>query len=570
MGYKIKRFSVFSLEDRFFGEDEYDNEGRRKDSNGWVAPTLIGSGLAAGGFYGARKGMLGEGLQKSANNAWGSLGNALGNQGMIDSAANDYVKGLEGDAATKAKNEFLDKHKIVEEQQAAPQTQQNSNGNQTQQNQTQQNQTQQNQTQQKKGRGEKYRRYRQQQKGGKTPQPKNTTPNKGGGFFGSIFGGVKKGLKKAGSGLKTGVAYIGKSMKNIGQKIVNSNAYGSGPTITTTYTPTVKVDNLKNPSQNHAGLKSSVKNGEYLPSVMKKERLVREKVHGPVYTKKDRERDIANYKKSKEEKARIGRERAKEIAIQREQQKKAKLVNQQKAAIEKRGNLVENFDLSKYQNRGTPISRVKSYKPVSDPRAEYAARQARKAAGAQAYAAKGFKRVIKRGRRFSDTISYRIPRFSQRLFADSEKKDSGMGTLGKVTMGLAATAATYHGARHGMLGNTMRRATNTLHGNIGKYIGSQRMMDSAAVNYAKGDIQKPSMYKRLTSQSTRQQYDADLKKSAEGFMNNLNKPSTTTTQPATQQPATGGSTTTTTTQPVNTTTNQGTFPQSVVDSQYGF
>ena len=73
--------------------------------------------------------MFGESLQKTSNNAWGSLGNMVGSQSMIDSAANDYTKGLEGDAATKAKNEFLDKHKIVEEQPAQASASQN---NQTQ------------------------------------------------------------------------------------------------------------------------------------------------------------------------------------------------------------------------------------------------------------------------------------------------------------------------------------------------------------------------------------------------------------------------------------------------------
>jgi hypothetical protein len=174
-------------------------------------------------------------------------------------------------------------------------------------------------------------------------------------------------------------------------------------------------------------------------------------------------------------------------------------------------------------------------------------------------------------------VSYRIPRFSQKLFADSEKKDSG-STLGKIVTGTALAAGTFYGARKGMLGNTLRRGSNTLYGQVGKMVGSESMVNSAAANYAKGAVKNPGAFTRMTNSSARDAYQNDLAKSATEFKTNLMTPK----QPANPAPApaSGGSTTNTTTQPVTTTTtttkpvpdtsNQSTYPQPAVGGQYGF
>lgn len=600
--YRVKRFSI--SEDRFFNDDYYE-DGRKSNSSGsnWVMPTLAGAGLAAGGFYGARKGIFGEGLQKTANNAWGSLGNMVGSQSMIDSAANDYTKGLEGAAATKAKNEFLDKHKIVEEQPTQAPAPQN---NQTQPQATESKpaqpkqdsssvpQNNQGQKTTKRGDGSGYRRYRQSRRGqspAPVPKPQNTG-GKGGSILGGIFSGIKNVGKKVGSGITSGFAYIGRGAKNIKNTFNNSSGVN---------------DTIRILTNKHAGLQQSVavskdKVGSkftsgkgYMPSVMAKERQIREKVHGPIITKKEQQQAAQNYKKTKEENKRIGRERAKQIAEQRLQDKKAEQIKQQKSAIEKRGHLVENFDLSKYTAKpGTTANYTNSkVKPTltSDPRAEYAARMANKKAGADLYKAEGYKNVTKRVRpktSFQNAVrrrtfhsdfgivSYRIPRFSQRLFADSEKKDSG-STLGKIITGTALAAGTFYGARKGMLGNTLRRGSNTLYGQMGKMVGSENMINSAAANYAKGAVKKPGVFTRMTNSSARDAYQNDLAKSATEFKTNLMTPK----QPASPAPvpATSGSTTSTTTQPVTTTTttkpvpdtsNRSTYPQPTVGGQYGF
>lgn len=73
----------------------------------------------------------------------------------------------------------------------------------------------------------------------------------------------------------------------------------------------------------------------------------------------------------------------------------------------------------------------------------------------------------------------------QRAFSEDEKK--GMSTSAKVALGTAATAAlTFAGARRGMLGGKAQVATNTMWGNMGKTLGSQGMMNSAAKGIGSG------------------------------------------------------------------------------------
>lgn len=563
--YRVKRFSI--SEDRFFNDDYYE-DGRKSNSSGsnWVMPTLAGAGLAAGGFYGARKGMFGESLQKTANNAWGSLGNMVGSQSMIDSAANDYTKGLEGDAATKAKNEFLDKHKIVEEQptsQPAPQNNQpqsqpteskpTTNGGvgdkpvQQKPDATVDTQNNKNQKTTKKGDGSTYRRYRQNRRGqGQPPvtpqsQPKPQNTNRGGSIFGSIFGGIKKTARKVGSGISSGFAYIGRGAKNIGQKIVNVNAYGNGSSIGSTY---IAPSTNRITSGQHAGLQSSVgqKGGKgYMPSVLAMRNEVHERYHGK--NMKDASiKEINAFEKERQQMIEKAR---------RQQKKKTDKLNkkflQRKKTIENRGYLVPNFDVTRYTVKPGTVASYKKPQPVSDPRAEYAARMANKKAGADLYKAEGYKNVTKRVRPktsfqtavkrrtfHSDfgIISYKIPRFSQRLFADSEKKDSG-STLGKIVTGTALAAGTFYGARKGMLGNTLRRGSNTLYGQVGKMVGSESMVNSAAANYAKGAVKNPGAFTRMTNSSARDAYQNDLAKSATEFKTNLMTPK----QPANPAPA---------------------------------
>jgi hypothetical protein len=620
--YRVKRFSI--SEDRFFNDDYYE-DGRKSNSSGsnWVMPTLAGAGLAAGGFYGARKGMFGESLQKTANNAWGSLGNMVGSQSMIDSAANDYTKGLEGDAATKAKNEFLDKHKIVEEQPAQAPAPQN---NQTQSQATESKpaqpkqdsslapQNNQGQKTTKRGDGSSYRRYRQGMRGqspAPAPKPQNTG-GKGGSILGGIFSGIKNAGKRVGSGITSGFAYLGRGAKRIKNTFNNSTGVN---------------DTYRILTNKHAGLQQSVavvndKVGSkftsgkgYMPSVMARKNEIKKKVYGPEITKKDRAQMVVDYNR-KQQKKLEGRERAREIAIQRAKAKGgnvstttskvqspstieltpqmihdsyAKSPQGQKAAIEKRGHLVENFDVSKYRVKpGTTANYANQggVRSVSDPRAEYAARMAKKQAGAELYGTQyknvtkrvrpktSFQTAVKRRTFHSDfgIVSYRIPRFSQKLFADSEKKDSG-STLGKIVTGTALAAGTFYGARKGMLGNTLRRGSNTLYGQVGKMVGSESMVNSAAANYAKGAVKNPGAFTRMTNSSARDAYQNDLAKSATEFKTNLmtpKQPANPAPAPASggsTSPAGGGSTTTSTTstKPVS---DQNTSP--AVGGQYGF
>lgn len=619
--YRVKRFSI--SEDRFFNDDYYE-DGRKSNSSGsnWVMPTLAGAGLAAGGFYGARKGVFGEGLQKTANNAWGSLGNMVGSQSMIDSAANDYTKGLEGDAATKAKNEFLDKHKIVGEQPTqAPASQNNQTQSQATESKPAQpkpDNTQNNQGQKttKRGDGSRYRQYRRERTPSSQPKPQNTG-GKGGSILGGIFSGIKNAGKKVGSGITSGFAYLGRGAKRIKNTFNNSTGVN---------------DTYRILTNKHAGLQQSVAvvkdsvgskftSGKgYMPSVMARKNEIKKKVYGPEITKKDRAQMVVDYNR-KQQKKLEGRERAREIAIQRAKAKGgnifttttsqvptieltpqmihdsyAKSPRGQKAAIEKRGHLVENFDVSKYRVKPGTTANYSSQggvRSVSDPRAEYAARMAKKQAGAELYGTQyknvtkrvqpktSFQTAVKRRTFHSDfgIVSYRIPRFNQKLFADSEKKDSG-STLGKIVTGTALAAGTFYGARKGMLGNTLRRGSNTLYGQVGKMVGSESMVNSAAANYAKGAVKNPGAFTRMTNSSARDAYQNDLAKSATEFKTNLmtpKQPANPAPPPASggsTPPAGGGSTTTSTTstQPVTTTStsNQSTSSQPAVGGQYGF
>lgn len=84
--YEIKRFS--SLERRL-----YDDSEKKKDSGfGW-GKALGATAAVAGTMYGAKKGMFGNTVRRGFNTAYGQLGNTLGSQSMVNSAARDWAIG---------------------------------------------------------------------------------------------------------------------------------------------------------------------------------------------------------------------------------------------------------------------------------------------------------------------------------------------------------------------------------------------------------------------------------------------------------------------------------------------
>lgn len=85
--YEIKRFS--SLERRLYD----DSLEKKKDSGfGW-GKALGATAAVAGTMYGAKKGMFGNTVRRSYNTAYGQLGNTLGSQSMVNSAARDWAIG---------------------------------------------------------------------------------------------------------------------------------------------------------------------------------------------------------------------------------------------------------------------------------------------------------------------------------------------------------------------------------------------------------------------------------------------------------------------------------------------
>lgn len=86
--YRLKRFSNYYLERRF-----YDDSEKKKDSGFSWGKALGATALATGTMYGAKKGAFGNTIQRGYNTAYGKLGNALGSKSMVDSAARDWAAG---------------------------------------------------------------------------------------------------------------------------------------------------------------------------------------------------------------------------------------------------------------------------------------------------------------------------------------------------------------------------------------------------------------------------------------------------------------------------------------------
>lgn len=80
-------------------------------------------------------------------------------------------------------------------------------------------------------------------------------------------------------------------------------------------------------------------------------------------------------------------------------------------------------------------------------------------------------------------IVYKLRRKS---FSKGDNGEGGMGTLGKVGLGLAATAGTFYGARKGLLGNKLQMHTNAMWGKLGGKLGSESMMKSASRDFHEG------------------------------------------------------------------------------------
>ena len=87
--------STFKLKRKTFSESE--NKG-----SGWGKKLLVGAGIAAAGFAGAKKGMFGAGAQRWAGSTYAKAGKMLGSQGMIKSGAASYGQGAAKQASAKA------------------------------------------------------------------------------------------------------------------------------------------------------------------------------------------------------------------------------------------------------------------------------------------------------------------------------------------------------------------------------------------------------------------------------------------------------------------------------------
>jgi hypothetical protein len=74
----------------------------------------------------------------------------------------------------------------------------------------------------------------------------------------------------------------------------------------------------------------------------------------------------------------------------------------------------------------------------------------------------------------------------RKSFSKGDDSEGGMGTLGKVGLGLAATAGTFYGARKGLLGSKLQMHTNAMWGKLGGKLGSESMMKSASRDFHEG------------------------------------------------------------------------------------
>ena len=83
---RIKRQKYFS--------DNLNNPNQEKKGMGTGTKLLMGAATTAGLFYGARRGMLGSGLQMSTNRLWARGGHLLGSEGMFKSARTGYSQGF--------------------------------------------------------------------------------------------------------------------------------------------------------------------------------------------------------------------------------------------------------------------------------------------------------------------------------------------------------------------------------------------------------------------------------------------------------------------------------------------
>ena len=82
--------STFVLKRKTFSDEKEGMSTGKKLALG-TAGTLATAGLA---FAGAKTGKLGVGLQKSANKAWASGGQLLGNQKMVNSGKTGFTKAI--------------------------------------------------------------------------------------------------------------------------------------------------------------------------------------------------------------------------------------------------------------------------------------------------------------------------------------------------------------------------------------------------------------------------------------------------------------------------------------------
>ena len=80
----------------------YSEEEGKKSGMSTAGKIALGAGATALAFAGARRGLMGTGLQKSTNKLWASAGKKIGSQGMIDNAAKKYGTAIGKESAKNA------------------------------------------------------------------------------------------------------------------------------------------------------------------------------------------------------------------------------------------------------------------------------------------------------------------------------------------------------------------------------------------------------------------------------------------------------------------------------------
>jgi len=97
---------TYTIKRKTYSEED---QGSSRMSKGGKIAAGIGTAAATAGlaFAGARRGMLGTGLQRTTNVAWGKMGHKFGSNKMMESAA----KGMGKAAQKKSKDSLMTQNK---------------------------------------------------------------------------------------------------------------------------------------------------------------------------------------------------------------------------------------------------------------------------------------------------------------------------------------------------------------------------------------------------------------------------------------------------------------------------